>query len=100
MFFNESIYRLLCAFQLPDNLRTIACLFLMYPITLPGEVIEMKDMNSGISRRLLTSVLISLGILLTNQFANAADPPRIEQKDGRYALMVDGHPFLILGGQI
>jgi hypothetical protein len=30
----------------------------------------------------------------------AADAPRLEQKDGRYALLVDGHPFLILGGQI
>jgi hypothetical protein len=32
--------------------------------------------------------------------ARAAEAPRIEQKDGRYALIVDGHPFLILGGQI
>jgi len=32
--------------------------------------------------------------------ARAAEAPRIVQKDGRYALMVDGHPFLILGGQI
>lgn len=32
--------------------------------------------------------------------AQAAQAPRIEQKDGRYALLVDGHPFLILGGQI
>src|SRR3984885_3893674 len=26
--------------------------------------------------------------------------PRLVQKDGRYALLVDGRPFLILGGQI
>jgi hypothetical protein len=32
--------------------------------------------------------------------ARAAEPPRIEQKDGRYTLLVDGRPFLILGGQI
>jgi hypothetical protein len=32
--------------------------------------------------------------------ARAAEAPRIEQKDGRYALLVDGRPFLILGGQI
>ncbi|MGA3133171.1 MAG: DUF5597 domain-containing protein [Terracidiphilus sp.] len=32
--------------------------------------------------------------------ARAADAPRLEQKDGRYTLLVDGHPFLILGGQI
>jgi hypothetical protein len=30
----------------------------------------------------------------------AADAPKLVQKDGRYALLVDGRPFLILGGQI
>jgi len=28
------------------------------------------------------------------------EAPQLVQKDGRYALLVDGHPFLILGGQI
>lgn len=32
--------------------------------------------------------------------AEAAQAPRIVQKDGRFALEVDGKPFLILGGQI
>lgn len=32
--------------------------------------------------------------------AQAADAPQIVQKDGRYALLVDGKPFLMLGGQI
>jgi hypothetical protein len=32
--------------------------------------------------------------------ASASEPPRLVQKDGRYALLVDGKPFLILGGQI
>ena len=32
--------------------------------------------------------------------AHAADAPKIVQKDGRYALLVDGSPYLILGGQI
>lgn len=32
--------------------------------------------------------------------ATAAEAPRIVQKDGRYALLVDGKPFLIFGGQI
>ncbi|MGC1417807.1 MAG: DUF5597 domain-containing protein [Candidatus Acidiferrum sp.] len=32
--------------------------------------------------------------------ALAADAPKIIQKDGRWALMVDGSPYLILGGQI
>ena len=30
----------------------------------------------------------------------AGEPPRLVQKDGRYALLVDGRPYLILGGQI
>ncbi len=30
----------------------------------------------------------------------AADAPKIIQKDGRWALLVDGSPYLILGGQI
>jgi len=32
--------------------------------------------------------------------ARSAEAPRIVKKDGRYALLVDGHPFLMLGGQI
>jgi len=32
--------------------------------------------------------------------ALAAEPPQLVQKNGRYALLVDGKPFLILGGQI
>lgn len=32
--------------------------------------------------------------------ASAAETPKLVQKDGRYALMVDGHPYLVLGGQI
>jgi len=32
--------------------------------------------------------------------ALAVEAPRLVQKDGRYALFVEGHPYLILGGQI
>jgi hypothetical protein len=32
--------------------------------------------------------------------AVAVEAPHLVQKDGRYALLVDGRPFLILGGQI
>lgn len=32
--------------------------------------------------------------------ASAAEAPKMIQQDGRYALMVDGKPFFILGGQI
>lgn len=33
-------------------------------------------------------------------FAVGAEGPRLAEKDGRYALMVDGKPYLVLGGQI
>jgi hypothetical protein len=33
-------------------------------------------------------------------YSFAAEAPKLVQKDGRYALMVDGRPYLILGGQI
>jgi hypothetical protein len=32
--------------------------------------------------------------------ASAVEPPQLIQKDGRYTLLVEGRPFLILGGQI
>ena len=47
------------------------------------------------------SVSLALVAVLTTCFpARAAEAPRIEQKDGRYALFVEGRPYLVLGGQI
>ncbi len=45
-------------------------------------------------------LLIALVFLITLVSAHAVEAPRIEQKDGRYALMVEGKPYLVLGGQI
>jgi Domain of unknown function (DUF5597)/Glycosyl hydrolases family 35 len=42
-------------------------------------------------------LLLALTILPA---AIAAEAPRLVEKDGRFALMVDGRPYLILGGQI
>ena len=50
--------------------------------------------------RLLGFSLSSVAVLTFCLAAQASEAPRIEQKDGRYALLVDGRPFLILGGQI
>ncbi len=49
--------------------------------------------------------VITLGRLAAFSFAvlftaSAAEAPHFVQKDGRHALLVDGKPFLILGGQI
>jgi hypothetical protein len=37
---------------------------------------------------------------IISSFAHANEAPRIIEKDGRYALLVDGRPYLILAGQI
>jgi hypothetical protein len=39
-------------------------------------------------------------VLLVLQPARAEDAPQLMQKDGRYTLLVDGRPYLMLGGQI
>ena len=38
--------------------------------------------------------------LLATGVASAAEPPRLVQRDGRHALMVDGAPWLMLGAQV
>lgn len=48
----------------------------------------------------LLFVLSFFAVLANGYPAWAAEAPRLEQKDGRYTLLVDGRPFLILGGQI
>jgi hypothetical protein len=60
-------------------------------------------MSFQISRRLcsiLSFVVLGLSFLTGPSRATAVDAPKIVEKDGRYALMVDGRPYLVLGGQI
>lgn len=58
------------------------------------------------AKKVRTSYLIrkSLAVLLfcltAAAFTFAADAPRFVQKDGRWALLVDGQPYLMLGGQL
>ena len=47
-----------------------------------------------------SKALLFLYLIITASFLRAAEAPRLVQKDGRWALLVDGHPYLILGGQI
>lgn len=56
-----------------------------------------KTMRSSALFSLATAGLLAFAAL---PCATAADAPKIVEKDGRYALMVDGRPFLMLGGQI
>ena len=60
-------------------------------------------MSMNFLQRLLTlaSLLVtSLAVIAGSSLATAGEAPKLVQKDGRYAFMVDGHPYLILGGQI
>ena len=63
-----------------------------------------KTLPKWISHRYETYLhpvlLVVCGSLALVSHSIAADAPKLVQKDGRYALMVDGHPYLILGGQI
>ena len=54
--------------------------------------------SSSISK--LALITAGVVVMLAAVSALAADAPKLVQKDGRYALMVDGRPFLVLGGQI
>ncbi len=47
-----------------------------------------------------TLLLAALAFATPAAPAQSSDTPRLEKKDGRFALIVDGKPFLILGGQI
>ena len=48
-------------------------------------------------RTLASTLLLTLAASLS---ASAADAPRVVERNGRHALMVDGAPFLVLGAQI
>jgi hypothetical protein len=54
-------------------------------------------MRSGLMLASLVATLQSFTFL---QAAYGEQAPRLVQKDGRYALLVDGRPYLVLGGQI
>jgi hypothetical protein len=49
---------------------------------------------------LICLLLVAFVALALPARSLAEDAPKLVQKDGRYALMVDGRPYLILGGQI
>jgi beta-galactosidase GanA len=49
------------------------------------------------SLRFAASMLLIFGTAIT---ASAAEMPRLIKKDGRFALLVNGRPYLILGAQI
>ena len=48
----------------------------------------------------LTVIAVAFLVLTFLPLASAVEAPRLVEKDGRYALLVEGKPYLILGGQI
>jgi Domain of unknown function (DUF5597) len=52
------------------------------------------------SRAMFYFVWAVLFALIALPIAHAVEAPKLVQKDGRFTLMVDGRPYLILGGQI
>src|SRR3954463_7740883 len=67
-----------------------------------------KTIEKGEHRKMThTSVLTRLRLIplllfvtSTCAVSNAADAPKFVEKDGRWALLVDGQPYLMLGGQV
>lgn len=59
-------------------------------------------MQFSVFRRFsVTAALALVAVLLSSAcLVRAGEAPKIVKKDGRYALFVDGKPYLILGGQI
>jgi len=51
-------------------------------------------------KRIAVCLSLSLTVAVLSTYAKADEMPRIEKKDGRFAMMVDGKPYLMLGAQI
>lgn len=59
-------------------------------------------MLNAFSARVRTrySLFAIVFVIIAATAAVAAEPPRFVEKDGRWALLVDGQPYLMLGGQV
>jgi beta-galactosidase GanA len=51
-------------------------------------------------KALRVALIAASAMALAGGVAQAAETPKLVEKDGRHALMVDGAPFLILGAQV
>lgn len=71
----------------------------MYTITFSaGDFMNIRALHCRFS--LASVLLIALFVSSFGGSAFAADSPQIVNHNGRWALLVDGKPYLILGGQI
>ncbi|MGA2170283.1 MAG: DUF5597 domain-containing protein [Terracidiphilus sp.] len=60
-------------------------------------LLRSTSLSSSVATALIAFALVAFTGLSA---ALAVEAPQIVQKDGRYALLVEGRPYLILGGQI
>jgi beta-galactosidase GanA len=54
----------------------------------------------GVDVRFSHFLVLSLSLIFVRGAVSAQDAPHIAKKDGRFALVVDGKPYLMLGAQI
>jgi len=86
--------------------RDRAACYQLSPIELFHCASECRRLHfdGGVSAVRISSLirfcLFVLSVIVFLPSAESAEAPRLVQKDGHFALMVDGRPFLILGGQI
>jgi len=50
--------------------------------------------------RLRRALSLMLSVTAACVFSGAAEAPKLVERDGRWALLVDGQPYLMLGGQV
>jgi hypothetical protein len=59
-----------------------------------------QSSNRGRANVAIPALLLILFGLVAGSISHASDAPKFVEKDGRWALLVDGQPYLILGGQV
>ena len=57
-------------------------------------------MRTRILTRIRRGATLLLFVAVAGLVSKAADAPKFVEKDGRWALLVDGRPYLMLGGQV
>lgn len=84
----------------PEDAARIDLKFLNVCDYIGAKVISMRVKAVGSSSLLSSFVILTVVALASVVPLKAAEKPRLIEKDGRYSLLVDGQPYLILGGQI
>jgi hypothetical protein len=69
-------------------------------ITLSEQCVSIAGVEVDVLKNLASALLLMATLGPLSSLAFAQDIPHLEKKDGRFALVVDGKPFLMLGAQI